>query len=149
MPKLIGMEEHFVTGDIRPAWAASAIGQEGAAGFDRGDIEERLDDLGELRLALMDESGVDVQVLSVTTPALHNLEPEESVTLARRTNDLVVATIAKYPTRFQGFAAQPTAAPQEAATELERAVTRLGLVVTMLCGRTREKNLDHPDFLPM
>jgi uncharacterized protein len=109
----------------------------------------RLDDLGEQRLALMDESGVDVQVLSVTTPALHNLEPEESVTLARRTNDLVAATIAKYRTRFQGFATLPTAAPKEAAAELERAVTRLGLVGTMLCGRTREKNLDHPDFLPL
>jgi predicted TIM-barrel fold metal-dependent hydrolase len=100
-------------------------------------------------LALMDESGIDVQVLSVTTPALHNLEPEESVILARRTNDLVAATIARYRTRFQGFATLPTAAPKEAAAELERAVTRLGLVGTMLCGRTREKNLDHPDFLPI
>jgi hypothetical protein len=80
---------------------------------------------------------------------LHNLEPEESVTLARRTNDLVAATIAKYRTRFQGFATLPTAAPKEAAAELERAVTRLRLVGTMLCGRTRAKNLDHPDFLPI
>jgi hypothetical protein len=69
--KIIGIEEHFVTADIRSAWAASPIGQEGTGGFDRGEIEERLDDLGEQRLALMDESGVDVQVLSVTTPALH------------------------------------------------------------------------------
>jgi hypothetical protein len=104
--KIIGIEEHFVTADIRAAWAASPIGQEGTGGFDRGEIEERLDDLGEQPLALMDESGVDVQVLSV--PALHNLEPKESVTLARRTNDLAVATIAKYPTRFQGFATLPT-----------------------------------------
>jgi predicted TIM-barrel fold metal-dependent hydrolase len=126
--KIMGIEEHFVTAGIRAAWAASPIGQEGTGGFDRGEIEERLDDLGEQRLALMDESGVDVQVLSVTTPALHNLEPEESVTLARRTNDLIAATIAKYRTRFQGFATLPTAAPKEAAAELERAVTRLGLV---------------------
>ncbi len=149
MTKLVGIEEHFVTADIRAAWEASSIGQEGTGGFDRGEIEERLDDLGERRLALMDESGVDVQVLSVTTPALHNLEPEESVRLAQRTNDMVAATVAKYPTRFQGFATLPTAAPKEAALELERGVTRLGLVGTMLCGRTREKNLDHPDFLPM
>jgi len=59
----------------------------------------------------MDESGVDVQVLSVTTPALHNLEREESVTLAQRSNDLVAATMAAYPQRFQGFATLPTAAP--------------------------------------
>jgi hypothetical protein len=97
----------------------------------------------------MDESGVDVQVLSVTTPALHNLEPEESLILARRTNDLVAATIAKYPTRFQGFATLPTAAPEDAALELERSVQHLGLAGAMLCGRTRDKNLDHPDFLPI
>jgi hypothetical protein len=33
MTKLIGIEEHFVTADIRAAWAASAIGQEGTGGF--------------------------------------------------------------------------------------------------------------------
>lgn len=149
MTKLIGIEEHFVTPEIRAAWAASAIGQEGTGRLDRGDIEQRLDDLGQHRLALMDESGVDVQVLSVTTPALHNLDPEESVSLARRTNDLVAATIAKYPTRFQGFAVLPTASPDEAALELERSVTSLGLAGALLCGRTRDKNLDHPDFRPM
>jgi predicted TIM-barrel fold metal-dependent hydrolase len=58
----------------------------------------------------MDESGVDTLVLSVTTPGLHNLEPEESVDLALRTNDLLAATIAKYSTRFQGFTVLPTAA---------------------------------------
>ena len=149
MTKLIAIEEHFLTADIRAAWAASPIGAEGTSGFDRGEIEQRLDDLGEHRLALMDESGVDVQVLSVTTPALHNLEPGESVTLARQTNDLVAATVAKYPTRFQGFATLPTAAPEEAAVELERCVSHLGFGGTMLCGRTREKNLDHPDHLPI
>lgn len=68
MMKLIGIEEHFVTADIRAAWAASAIGEEGTGGFDRGEIGERLDNLAEQRLVLIDESGVDVQVLSV--PAL-------------------------------------------------------------------------------
>lgn len=149
MTKLIGIEEHFLTADIRAAWAASVTGEVGTSVFDRGEIGERLDDLTERRLALMDESGVDMQVLSVTTPALHNLEPEESVHLARRTNDLVADTVAKHPTRFQGFATFPTASPEEAATELERSVTRLGLSGSMLCGRTREKNLDHTDFFPI
>lgn len=147
--KLVAIEEHYVTPQIRAAWASSSIGQEGTAGFDRGEIEERLDDIGQGRIALMDESRVDVQVLSVTTPALHNLEPEESVILAQRTNDLAAATIAKYPTRFQGFATLPTAAPADAALELERSVQRLGLAGAMLCGRTRDKNLDHPDLLPI
>lgn len=147
--KLIAIEEHFLTTEIRAAWANSEIGDEGTSAFDHGAIEDRLNDLGDQRLALMDESGVDVQVLSVTTPALHNLEPEESVGLARRTNDLIAATIAKHPTRFQGFAVLPTASPIEAALELDRCVTSLGLAGAMVCGRTREKNLDHPDLLPM
>jgi len=149
MTKLIAIEEHFLTSDIRAAWAASAIGSEGTASFDRGEIEARLDDLGPQRLALMDESGVDVQVLSVTTPALHNLEPAPSIALARQTNDLVAATIAKYPTRFQGFATLPTASPERVAPELARCVTELGFRGAMLCGRTRDKNLDHPDFWPL
>ncbi|MDE1163706.1 MAG: amidohydrolase family protein [Acidobacteriaceae bacterium] len=147
--KLIAIEEHFLPSDIRTAWANSAIGEEGTEVFDQGVNGERLADLGANRIALMDESGVDVQVLSVTTPALHNLEPAESVLLARSTNDLIAATIATYPERFQGFATLPTAAPQQAALELDRSVQQLGLRGAMLCGRTRSKNLDHADFLPL
>lgn len=146
---LIATEEHFLTPEIRAAWAASPVGQDGTAAFDRGDIEQRLDDLGPGRIALMDEAGIDVQVLSVTTPALHNLDPENSVALAESTNDRLAAAIAAHPTRFQGFATLPTAAPAHAARELERGVRRLGFAGAMLCGRTRDKNLDHPDFLPL
>jgi predicted TIM-barrel fold metal-dependent hydrolase len=88
-------------------------------------------------------------VLSVTTPALHNLEPEKSLQLARRTNDLVAETIARHPTRFQGFAVLPMPASGEAAFELRRAVTQCGLSGAMVCGRTRDRNLDHSDFVPI
>lgn len=149
MTKLIAIEEHFLTPTIRAAWAASAIGQEGTALFDQGEIEVLLDNLGQQRLALMDESGVDVQVLSLTTPGLHNLDPEPSVVLARQTNDLLAATIAQHPTRFQGLATLPTASPTHVAAELARSVTQLGFKGAMLSGRTRDKNLDHVDFWPL
>jgi len=71
------------------------------------------------------------------------------VSLAKRTNDLLAATIAQHPTRYQGFATLPTAAPEAAAGELERCVREMGFGGSMLCGRTRDKNLDHPDFLPI
>jgi predicted TIM-barrel fold metal-dependent hydrolase len=148
--KIISIEEHFLTREITTAWETSAIGSEGTGNFDQGEIRQRLEDVGEGRLTLMDESGVDVQVLSVTTPALHNLEPVESVRLARSTNDLVAAAIARHPTRFQGLAVLPMPAPDEAAAlELRRAVTQCGLCGAMVCGRTRDKNLDHPHFLPV
>ena len=147
--KIISIEEHFLTHEITTAWETSTLGSEGTGAFDQGEIRQRLEDLGEGRLTLMDESGVDVQVLSVTTPALHNLEPGESVRLAGSTNDLVAAAIARHPTRFQGFAVLPMPAPDEAALELRRAVTECGLCGAMVCGRTRDKNLDHSDFLPV
>jgi uncharacterized protein len=59
--RLIGIEEHFLTGEVREAW--NAIGLEASdlsVAFQSGTIEKRLLDLAELRLALMDESGLDV-----------------------------------------------------------------------------------------
>jgi uncharacterized protein len=146
--RLIAIEEHFLTPDVRDAWDAVAADDPTCA-FDAGELGARLEDLGDLRLSLMDETGVDVQVLSLTTPGLHNLESGPSTALARQTNDLVAEAIARKPDRFQSFAALPTSALREAPRELERAVRELGLKGAMLCGRTREKNLDHPDFWPI
>lgn len=148
--RLIAIEEHILPHVVRDAWVAappphdpvSAIADGGVAG-------QRLADLGEGRLALMDEQGVDVQVLSLTTPGLHNLAPGPAVETARRVNDLIADTCARRPDRFQGFAALPTSAPETAPRELERAVRDLGLRGAMLCGRTRERHLDHPDLRPM
>lgn len=106
--RLIAIEEHILTPGIRETWASappphdpvSAIGNGGETG-------ERLADLGEGRLALMDEQGVDVQVLSLTTPGLHNLEPGPAVDESRRVNDLIADACPRHPDRFQGFAAVP------------------------------------------
>ena len=147
--KLIGVEEHFLTDEIRRAW--SAMGLEAAdpsVAFHSGVFENRLLELAENRLALMDETGLDVQVLSLTTPMLHDLGPE-SVDVARRTNDALAAAVACFPTRFQALATLPVAIPEEAALELERCVKRLGFRGAMLCGRVGAHNLDHPTLAPI
>ena len=95
------------------------------------------------------KSGVDVQVLSLTAPGLQNLASEDAVALQGAVNDLIAGTVRSAPDRFQGFATLATPAPREAARELERAVTRLGLNGAMLFGRTRERNLDHLDNWPI
>jgi len=96
----------------------------------------------------MDETGVDVQVLSLTAPGLNNLD-SRSVGLAQRTNDLLAATIAAHPARFQGLASLPMPVPGEAARELARSVGELGLKGAMLSGRVRDKNIDHTDYWPI
>ncbi|GBR01673.1 hypothetical protein AOE01nite_29050 [Acetobacter oeni] len=143
--KLIGIEEHFLTPEVKDVW--SAIGLESAdpsVAFHGGPLEKRLTDLAEDRLTLMDETGLDVQVLSLTAPSLHDLGPN-SVDLARRANDAVAEAVARHPDRFQVLATLP----DEAALELERCVRTLGFKGTMLCGRVGHRNLDHADLLPI
>lgn len=72
--KLIGIEEHYLTADVRDAWDAIGLAAtEPSVALHSGEIERRLLDLAGERLALMDDAGLDVQVLSLTTPALHAL----------------------------------------------------------------------------
>ena len=85
-------------------------------------------------------TGLDVQVLSLTTPALHHLGPE-SVDLARRTNDALAAAVARHPTRFQAMATLPMAVPEAAARELERCVKTLGFKGTLLCSLARQTQI--------
>ena len=148
--RLIAVEEHILTAEVREAWAHAPPPHDPvSAAADGGETGARLADLGEGRLALMDEQGVDVQVLSLTTPGLHNLKPAAAVETARIVNDLIAEVCARRPDRFQGFAALPTSDPQAAPRELERAVKDLGLEGALLCGRTRERHLDHAELRPM
>ncbi len=144
--KLIGIEEHYLTADVRDAWKAIGLAvTDPSVALHSGEVERRLLDLADERIALMDETGLDVQVLSLTTPVLHDLGPE-SVDLARRANDAVAEAIVRRPDRFQALATLPVAMPDEAALELERCVQTLGFKGTMLCGRVGDRNLDHSEF---
>lgn len=148
-PKLIGIEEHYLTTDVRGAWQAIGLdATDPSVGIHSGVLERRLLDLADERLALMDETGLDVQVLSLTTPALHDLG-QEGVDLARRANDAVAAAVARRADRFQALATLPVGVPEAAARELERCVRTLGFKGTILCGRVADRNLDHPDLSPL
>ncbi|QDL93175.1 amidohydrolase [Paroceanicella profunda] len=147
--KLIGIEEHFLTKEVSSAWRAIGLeARDPSVAYHGGQMERRLLDLADERLALMDESELDVQVLSLTTPALHDLAPE-SVELAQRVNDAIAAAVVRHPTRFQALATLPVALPDEAAEELERCVRTLGFKGTMLCGRVGDRNLEDPAFAPI
>jgi predicted TIM-barrel fold metal-dependent hydrolase len=141
-PFIVAVEEHYWDPNI-------------AAEFQGGDasraptILERLYDLGELRIGEMDAAGIDMQVLSHGAPAAQRLAPERAAELTRRANDFLHAAIARYPTRFAGFAALPTPDPAAAADELERAVVKLGLKGAMVHGLTHGVFLDDARFWPI
>src|SRR4051812_39575869 len=108
--KIIGLEEHFVTAEVLAAWHAldKRWQDPGLQHHERGDIGARLTDLAERRIADMDETGMDVQVLSLTAPGLQSQEAEEAVSLQASINDLIAETVARWPNRFQGFATLAT-----------------------------------------
>jgi uncharacterized protein len=149
--KTVGTEEHFVTDEVLAAWSrldSNAL-DDSRATVPPGEVRERLREVGERRIAAMDEAGLDVQVISLTSPGLHNLSADQATGLQVDTNDRIAELVNAHPDRFQGFATLAVGAPGAAAAELERAVTKLGLNGALVFGRTGERNLDHPDNWPI
>jgi predicted TIM-barrel fold metal-dependent hydrolase len=149
--RTVGTEEHFVTDEVVAAWGRldSHAREDSPVRPAPGEMGERLHEVGERRIAAMDAVGLDVQVISLTSPGLHSLSADEATRLQVATNDRIAELVAGHPDRFQGFATLATPAPAAAAAELERAVTELGLHGALVFGRTRERNLDHADNWPI
>lgn len=148
--KIIGLEEHFIVPEVIRAWQSldQSAGSP-AADSSEDDTRRRLLDFGPGRIEALDAAGVDIQVLSLTTPGVQNLSAEAAIELARVSNDGVAEAVRANPDRFQGFATLPTPAPEVAARELDRAVRDLGLHGAMVFGRTGDRNFDHQDFWPI
>ena len=78
--KIIALEEHIVTPEVAEAWRRLEPKWRDLSfkGASEGEIGRRLLEVGGDRLAAMDASGVDVQVLSLTTPGVQNLEADDA-----------------------------------------------------------------------
>lgn len=143
----IVLEEHFIT----PALAAYGANVEAfidPAHFSH--YKSRLGEFDELRLAEMDENGIDVSVLSVTTPGVQ-VEPDRAIAVrkARDVNDYLATIMQRHPTRFSGLAHLALQDPAEAANELERAVRDLGMRGALINGHTNGEYLDDAKFDPV
>lgn len=138
----IAIEEHFWTPELRDLRSGYDV-------FHDRELCRRLSDLGALRIAEMDEAGIDLQVISHVEPATQNFEPAEAVRLAIAANDLLREAIGAHPTRFAGFAALPTSDPAAAARELERTVVELGFKGAMIHGLTCGAFPDEKPFWPI
>src|SRR5829696_4662486 len=153
--RTIALEEHYATQaflegpgrELRAQAEAAHDHPKVAAGYAK--LVEGLCDLGGGRVAAMDAAGVDVQVLSLTSPGVEQLDAGEAVALARETNDGLTEAVRRHPGRFAGFAALPTAAPEAVADELERAVRVHGFVGALINGHARGRYLDDSFFWPI
>jgi 5-carboxyvanillate decarboxylase len=109
-------------------------------------IVERLQDLGERRLADMDASGIDHQIVSLTAPGLQVFDSATATGLATEYNDALSETLRTRPERFSALAAVGPQNPPAAAAELERAVTRLGMKGAIINSHTQGEYLDDEKF---
>jgi 5-carboxyvanillate decarboxylase len=112
----------------------------------RAQLIARLADVGEGRIRDMDATGIDVQILSLTSPGVQVFDAATANKLASDTNDQVAEAIRKHPTRFAGLAAAAPQDPKAAAKEIERGVRKLGLKGVIINSHTRGEFLDDPKF---
>lgn len=108
-------------------------------------VVEKLQDLGDGRLADMDAAGIHMQILSLTAPGVQMIERGQAVSLARTFNDSLAESVARNPDRFAALATIAPQDPAEAARELERAVQTLGFKGAIINSHTNGKYLDDPD----
>ena len=86
-----------------------------------------LSDLDQVRLQHMDDTGIDRQVIALTSPGVQIMDTDTAVSFARLANDQLAEAVKKHPTRFSGMVAIAPQNPKEAAKEIERG---LGLGLT-------------------
>lgn len=94
------------------------------------------------RLKGMDKAGIDMHVLTLTTPSVERESAETGLRLARLANDGFRDIIEEYPERFTALAALPLQDPVASAEELRRAVQDLGLRGGTLMSNINGKPID-------
>ena len=158
--KRIAVEEAFATREILQAYrdllahnGSPDIGFNSLMGYYLNSPAERtravagrLQDLGARRIADMDATGIDVQILSLTSPGVQIFDADKAVGLARDANDELAAAVAGRPDRYAGLAAIAPQNPAAAAAELERGVRNLGLKGAIVNSHTHGEYLDDPKF---
>src|SRR5580700_4921052 len=100
-------------------------------------------------LAFMDDAGIDVAVISISTPGVHVGDDARARTLARRCNELAATMTQKRPERFGGFAALPLPDVDGALAELAYALDVLKLDGVVLFSNVNAIYLGDKRFEPV
>jgi 5-carboxyvanillate decarboxylase len=104
-----------------------------------------LGDLDQVRLQHMDDTGIDRQVIALTSPGVQIMDTDTAVSFAKVANDELAAAVRRHPTRFSGMVAIAPQNPREAAKEIERGIG-LGLTGVIVNSHTHGEYLSDPKF---
>jgi 5-carboxyvanillate decarboxylase len=111
-----------------------------------GKVISQLCDLEKGRIEEMDKCGMDLQVLSLVSPGVQVFETTTASTLAKEYNNRLASAVKDHPKRFVGLACLAPQDPGEAANELERAVSALGLKGAIINSHTKGEYLDDKKY---
>jgi aminocarboxymuconate-semialdehyde decarboxylase len=100
------------------------------------------------RIEDMDRVGIDVEVLSLSTPNVYFAPPERQAEVARLVNDSYADLAARHPKRFKGFASIPMDDPDAALRELERALDELRMNGVIVLSNINGRALTDPRYRP-
>lgn len=100
------------------------------------------------RLRLMDEAGVERQILSPTAPPYLS-DQAAAVEAARAANDALAAIVSRHPDRFMAFASLPLPHVEPARLELVRAIDVLGMSGVIMNCFVGERSVADSEFDPI
>lgn len=102
-----------------------------------------------VKLAHMDEAGIDLGILSLAIPGPELLGGAQADETARITNDLLAELISANPERFAGYATLGFGDLDTSLRELDRCLSTLGFRGLQLYSNINGKPLDAPEFRPI
>ncbi len=103
----------------------------------------------EVRQQVLDDIGVDRQVITFTAPGTVVETPERSVSLAQLVNDCLAKIVDERSSRFTSLATLPLNDPDASVKELERAVTDLGFKGVMVYSNVNGVALSDRRYWPL
>lgn len=101
------------------------------------------------RQRVLDEAGVNTQVLTLTTPGVHVETPDMAARMARVVNDAFALIVQERGDRFRALATLPLNDPAASVVELTRAVRELALPGAMVFSNIEGVPLADERFWPL
>jgi len=103
----------------------------------------------EYREQVLKDSGIDTQVITLTTPGTHIEEAATAIRLARLVNDAFARIVSSKRGRFASLATLPLCDPAASVVELRRAMEQLKFPGVMVFSNVNGTALSHQSFWPL
>jgi len=128
----------------RDKWGRQVIAQRGNRVVTitppMNNVEQRIED--------MDQSGFDVQILTLSIPSVDIFPVEVGETLAKVVNDEIAQICQEYQNRFMAFATLPFLDPDRTVKELERCIDELKFQGACIGSNINGMGLDNEILYP-